>query len=91
MDPIRLIVAAPAAGADSGAIDALKDDPTYGVPLAKKLAEAGAGDDADLVAAAKALMELADQKGAKPGTYSVTIAGPRSVQVRDGDLQINAF
>ncbi|MCW2930576.1 MAG: hypothetical protein JWM19_1538 [Actinomycetia bacterium] len=128
MDPITLIVAALAAGASAGAIDALKDDVKeaaraaygrlhdlvrrrlrgnasaevilaehkadpriYEAPLAKKLAEAGAGDDADLVAAAKALMELVDQKGAKSGKYNVTIAGSTGIQVGDGNLQINTF
>ena len=39
------------------------DPATYAAPLAKKLTEAGAASDADLVAAAKALMELVDQSG----------------------------
>ncbi|HEY6788182.1 MAG TPA: hypothetical protein VI365_12825 [Trebonia sp.] len=128
MDPITLIVAALAAGASAGAIDALKDDvkesaraaygrlrdlvrrrlrgnasaevilaehnadpKIYEAPLAKKLAEAGAGDDTELVAAAKALMELVDQKGAKSGKYNVTIRDSKGVQVGDGNLQINTF
>jgi hypothetical protein len=128
MDPITLIVAALAAGASAGAIDALKDDVKesaraaygrlrdlvrrrfrgntsaevilaeheadpriYEAPLAKKLAEAGAGDDTELVAVAKALMELVDQKGAKSGKYNVTITDSKGVQVGDGNLQINTF
>jgi hypothetical protein len=128
MDPITLIVAALAAGASAGVIDALKDnakdaakaaygklhdlvgrrfrgnvgaelilaehqaDPeTYAAPLAKKLAEAGAGDDADVVAAAKALLELVDQAGAKSGKYNVTIKDSKGVQVGDGNFQVNRF
>jgi hypothetical protein len=128
MDPITVIVAALAAGASAGAIDALKDDvkesaraaygrlrdlvrrrlrgnasaevilaeheadpATYDAPLTKKLTEAGAGADTELVAAAKALMELVDQKGAKSGKYNVTITGSQGIQVGDGNLQINTF
>src|ERR1700722_14295500 len=37
------------------------DPETYAAPLAKKLTEAGVGDDAELIATARALMELVDQ------------------------------
>jgi RIP homotypic interaction motif len=128
MDPITLIVAALAAGASAGAIDALTDnakdaakaaygklhdlvrrrfrgnagaevilaehqaDPgTYAPPLAKKLTEAGAADDAGLVAAARALMDLVDPAGAKSGKYSVTVTNSKGVQVGDGNIQVNRF
>jgi hypothetical protein len=128
MDPVTLIVAALAAGATTGSLDALTDkaqeaakaaygklhdlvkrrlhgnpsaevvlaehqaDPeTYAAPLAKKLAEAGAADDTDLVAAAKALMDLIDQAGAKSGKYNVTIKDAKGVQVGDGNFQVNRF
>jgi hypothetical protein len=128
MDPITLIVAALAAGASAGAIDALKDnakeaakaaygrlhdlvrhrfrgnasaevilaehqaDPeTYAAPLAKKLTEAGAGQDGDLVATAKTLMELVDKAGARVGKYNVTIHGGQGIQVGDGNIQVNKF
>lgn len=67
------------------------DPETYAAPLAKKLAEAGAGDDAELVATARALMELVDQAGAKSGKYSVTIRDSKGVQVGDGNIQVNKF
>jgi hypothetical protein len=67
------------------------DPKTYEAPLAKKLAEVGAHDDADLVAAARRLMELVDQKGAASGKYNVTIKDSKGVQVGDGSLQINTF
>jgi hypothetical protein len=128
MDPITLIVAALAAGASAGAIDALKDnakeaasaaygkllglvkarfrgnakaegtledhqaDPeTYAAPLAKKLTEAGAAEDAGLVAAAQALMDLVDQAGAKSGKYNVTVKDSKGVYVGDHGTQTNTF
>lgn len=67
------------------------DPETYAVPLAKKLSEAGAGDDAELVATARALMELLDQAGARSGKYNVTVKDSKGVQVGDGNLQVNKF
>ena len=67
------------------------DPGTYEAPLAKKLTEAGAGDDADLVAAARTLMELVDQRGAKSGKYSLTIMSSKGVQIGDGNRQVNHF
>lgn len=78
MDPITLIVAALAAGASAGTLDALRDD-------------AGAADDADLVEAARALMELADAAGTAAGKYNVTIMDSRGVQVGDHNIQVNRF
>ncbi|MGD0706276.1 MAG: hypothetical protein ABSA02_41160 [Trebonia sp.] len=59
--------------------------------LTAELTEAGAADDADLLAAAKALMEIIDQAGAKSGKYNVTIKDSRGVQVGDGNVQVNKF
>ena len=67
------------------------DPATYEAPLAKKLTEAGAGDDGELVAAAKALMDLVDQAGAKAGKYNVTVKDSKGVQVGDGNIQVNTF
>ena len=64
---------------------------TWEAPLTDELKELGAGDDADLVAAARALMELVDQAGAKAGKYNVTIANSQGVQVGDHGFQINNF
>jgi hypothetical protein len=128
MEPVTLILAALAAGASAGALDALKDDAkekvkaVYGklhglvkkrvsgrphgelalaeyesAPrkweglLTAELTEAGAARDDDLVAAAKALMELIDQPGAKSGKYNVTIKNSKGVQVGDGNFQVNKF
>jgi uncharacterized protein YfaP (DUF2135 family) len=59
--------------------------------LAGELTEAGAADDADLVAAAKALMQLVDGTGARAGKYNITIEGSKGVQVGDGNVQVNEF
>jgi RIP homotypic interaction motif len=67
------------------------DPETYQAPLTKKLTQAGAADDTGLVAAAKALMDLVDQAGARAGKYNVTITGSKGVQVGDGNVQINRF
>ena len=67
------------------------DPETYAAPLSKKLTEAGAGDDAELVATARAFMELVDQVGARSGKYNVTIKNSKGVQVGDGNIQVNRF
>jgi len=67
------------------------DPATYEAPLAKKLAGVGAADDTELLAAAKALMELVDQTGASSGKYNVTIKNSKGVQVGDGNTQFNKF
>jgi hypothetical protein len=59
--------------------------------LTAELTEAGAAQDDDLVAAAKALLELIDQSGAKSSKYNVTIKNSDGVQVGDGNLQVNKF
>lgn len=59
--------------------------------LTAELTEAGAAADADLVAAAKALMELVDTAGARAGKYNVTIKDSQGVQVGDHNIQVNRF
>ena len=56
--------------------------------LTAELMEAGAADDTDLVAAAKAFMDLVDQASAKSGKYDVTIKASRNVVVGDSNIQI---
>ena len=67
------------------------DPEAYTAPLSKKLTEAGAGGDAELVATARALMELVDQAGARSGKYDVTIKDSKGIQVGDGNIQVNKF
>lgn len=59
--------------------------------LASELGEAGAAADPDLVAAAKALMELVDEVGASSGKFNVTIRDSKGAQVGDGNFQVNRF
>jgi hypothetical protein len=67
------------------------DPATWAAPLAKKLTEAGAADDAGLVEAARAVMELADAAGTAAGKYNVTIKDSQGVQVGDHNVQVNRF
>lgn len=64
---------------------------TWARPLVQKLTEAGAGSDAELVATARALMELLDQAGAKSGKYNAMVANSTGVIVGDGNIQLGNF
>lgn len=59
--------------------------------LTDELTVAGAANDGELVAAAKALMELIDQTAAKSGKYNVTVKDSKGVQIGDGNVQVNRF
>lgn len=59
--------------------------------LSDELTGVGADDDAELLAAAKALLELVDQAGAKSGRYNVTISDSKGVYVGDHGSQVNRF
>jgi len=59
--------------------------------LSAELSEAGAAQDGDLVAAAKALMEIVDQAGTRSGKYNVTVKDSKGVQIGDGNVQVNKF
>jgi hypothetical protein len=58
-----------------------KDPDTWSAPLAKKLTDAGADRDEQLIEAAQRLLHLTDPDGARAGTYTVDIkaTGDRSV------------
>ena len=60
-------------------------------PLAAELSAAGSERDADLVAAAQALMSLVDEAGSRAGKYVVTVRGSQGVQVGDHNMQTNIF
>ena len=57
--------------------------------ITTELTEAGAAGDNDLVAAARAVMELVDQPGAKSGKYIVTIKDSKGIQIGDRNIQVN--
>lgn len=59
--------------------------------LACELSAAGADRDADLVAAAQALMSLLDQAGSRSGKYVVSVRDAQGVQVGDHNTQTNTF
>jgi hypothetical protein len=64
---------------------------TWEKPLAAELSAAGAEGDADLVAAAQALMSLVDEAGSGAGKYVVTVRDSQGVQVGDHSTQTNIF
>ena len=64
---------------------------TRDAPLAVELSAAGAESDADLVAAAQALMNLVDEAGSRAGKYAVTVRDSQGVQVGDHNTQTNTF
>ncbi len=64
---------------------------TWRAPLMAELDQAGAGHDANLVAAAEALMRLVDAAGARSGKYTVDARGAQGVQIGDGNKQSNVF
>ena len=52
-------------------------------PLAEQLRANGADRDAEILAAAKALLEAADPEGARQGKYQVQISGGKGIVVGD--------
>jgi hypothetical protein len=60
-------------------------------PLMAVLTDAGAEHDTDLLAAAQALMSLADNSGARAGKYTIDTRGAYGVQVGDHNRQDNVF
>jgi hypothetical protein len=64
---------------------------TWQAPLAAELSAAGADADADLVAAAQALMGLVDEAGSRSGKYAVTVLDSQGIQVGDHNTQTNTF
>jgi hypothetical protein len=69
-----------------------EDDPeTYEQGLSNKLTAAGADQDADILAAAQALVDLLGLQGLRAGKYNVTITDSKGVQVGDHNTQTNTF
>jgi len=64
---------------------------TWQAPLAAELSVVGAEGDADLAAAAQALMSLVDEAGARSGKYVVAVRDSQGVQVGDHNRQTNIF
>ena len=64
---------------------------TWRAPLAAELSAASADADADLLAAAQALMSLVDEEGTRLGKYLVAVHDSQGVQVGDHNTQTNIF
>ena len=67
------------------------DPDTWQAPLANALAETGTDADPAVIEAARRLMELVDQAGARAGKYQVDLRGAQGVQVGDYSQQHNVF
>ena len=78
-------------GAELALTEYEADPEDWQTPLTAKLTQLGAADDTELVAAAKALMELVDGVGARAGKYNVKVANSTGVQAGDGNVQFNTF
>ena len=63
---------------------------TWQAPLMAELAQTGADSDRDLIAAAKALLDLVGGLG-KAGKYTVDVRGAQGVQIGDHNRQDNVF
>lgn len=59
--------------------------------LVAELTQAGVDRDAELLAAAQALLGLVDASGTQTGKYAVDVRGAHGVQVGDGNRQDNVF
>ena len=73
-------------------VDELSKDPKDNEDaLRAKLEEHKAGDDSELVEAARELLAKADPAGYQSGKYNVTVTGGQGVQVGSGNTQTNNF
>lgn len=68
-----------------------KNPGTWQAPLAAALTDTAAATDPALVQAARELMALLDEAGARPGKYAVDLRGAQGVQVGDRNTQTNTF
>jgi hypothetical protein len=91
---LKALVKKHLSGMPSGEVALAEYEAAPGVwerPLAAQLKVAGAGRDAELVAAAQTLMRLIDEAGSRAGKYAVDVEGSQGVQVGDSNIQHNTF
>jgi hypothetical protein len=91
---LRRLVAARFAGrpaAELALAEHAADPDTWQAPLKKALAETGADTDPAVINAARQLMELVDEAGARAGKYNVDLRGAQGVQVGGHGHQYNVF
>ncbi|MDJ0577259.1 MAG: hypothetical protein QNJ65_19135 [Xenococcaceae cyanobacterium MO_234.B1] len=68
------------------------DPETYEAPLKKKLAEAGADKDEEIIKAAQELLKQLKPEESKAGKYNVVFQGEvKGIQVGDRNVQDNKF
>jgi hypothetical protein len=67
------------------------DPETWQAPLTKLLAETGADRDAQVIAAARRLLELADPQGSRAGKYMTDARGANIGNIGDHAIQTNTF
>ena len=73
-------------------VDRVEADPVATqVELREELTAAGAGHDAELLAAAQRLWALLDPQAFAAGKYRVDLRGAKGVQAGDHNTQINNF
>ncbi|MDJ1180578.1 hypothetical protein PJF56_17090 [Roseofilum sp. BLCC_M91] len=68
------------------------DPETYEAPLKKKLLEAGADRDQEILAAAQKLLDEMESKESTPGSFQTTFQGEvKGAQVGSNNQQTNTF
>jgi len=68
------------------------DPETYKAPLQKKLLEAGADRDREILAAAQKLLDEMESKESTPGSFQTTFQGEvKGAQVGHSNQQTNTF
>jgi hypothetical protein len=68
-----------------------EDPETWRGPLERELAVTGAAADAQVLVAARELLELVGPAGAEAGASRLDLRGARGVQVGDRNRQVNVF
>ncbi|MEU4517376.1 hypothetical protein AB0F52_01510 [Amycolatopsis sp. NPDC024027] len=83
---VRRLLSHSDAGEDVSVLEAYAVAPDeYRDGLVAALSAAGAGEDAELVAAAQAVLAAVDPPGAEAGKYNVQVQDSQGVQVGDGN------
>ena len=68
------------------------DSETYEAPLKKKLAEAGADKDEEIIKAAQELLKELKPEESASGKYDIVFQGEvKGIQIGDGNIQTNKF
>jgi hypothetical protein len=93
-EALKKMVAARLAGRQAAEVALAEhevDPDTWRGPLARVLAESGAANDEEIVAAARRVLALLHVDGPPSAKYSVDLMDAQGVQVGDGNQQVNLF